>query len=69
MSEVIMKSDLDPNWKIPKHTPIDPAEPATVTISKDLYEELLSDSKLLQALEAAGVDNWDGYDIAREDMD
>ena len=32
---------------------------------KELEEEL----KLLHALQAAGVDNWDGYDIACEMLD
>lgn len=36
-----------------------------VNISKKLYEELLAGSKWAAALEAAGVDNWDGYDEAR----
>lgn len=38
----------------------------TVTISKKEYQSLLEDSKWLQALENAGVDNWEGYDYARE---
>ena len=38
----------------------------TVTISKTEYESLLEDSKWLQCLEGAGVDNWSGYDYARE---
>lgn len=40
----------------------------TVTISKKEYESLLEDRKWLQALEGAGVDNWQGYDYARELM-
>lgn len=40
----------------------------TVTISKEEYESLLEDRKWLQALESAGVDNWQGYDYARELM-
>ena len=40
----------------------------TVTISKKEYESLLKDSKKLSALEAAGVNNWDGYDYAIEMM-
>jgi hypothetical protein len=40
----------------------------TVTISKKEYESLLEDRKWLQALENAGVDNWEGYDYARELM-
>ena len=38
----------------------------TVTITKEEYESLLQDRKWLQALESAGVDNWEGYDFARE---
>lgn len=40
----------------------------TVTISKKEYESLLEDSEKLSALEAAGVDNWQGYDDAMEMM-
>lgn len=36
----------------------------TVTISKEEYEELKKDQKFLEALRAAGVDNWEGYDYA-----
>ena len=43
------------------------AEP-TVTITKAEYEQLKRDSEWLGCLEAAGVDNWDGYDEAREMM-
>lgn len=38
----------------------------TVTISLKEYEELLENQDKLYALEAAGVDNWSGYDIAME---
>ena len=38
----------------------------TITISKQVYDELLEDSHFLQCLQDAGVDNWDGYDFARE---
>lgn len=33
-------------------------------ISVKKYNELIEDQVKLRALEAAGVDNWDGYDIA-----
>jgi hypothetical protein len=36
------------------------------TISNEEYENLLEDSLWLSALEAAGVDNWQGYESARE---
>lgn len=35
-----------------------------VTITKKKYDELVEDSKFLMALEAAGVDNWEGYGVA-----
>lgn len=38
----------------------------TITITKKEYNSLLEDSKWLQALEGAGVDNWQGYDYAKE---
>lgn len=38
----------------------------TVTIAKDIYDSLLDSQKWLDALENAGVDNWSGYDFARE---
>jgi hypothetical protein len=40
-----------------------------VTIPKSEYDELLHDSKKLNALESAGVDNWEGYDFAMEAME
>jgi len=40
-----------------------------ITISKEEYEELLKDQKLLQCLQGAGVDNWEGYDYAIEMME
>jgi hypothetical protein len=38
----------------------------TVTISKSEYKQLKKDSEWLGFLEAAGVDNWEGYDYAIE---
>lgn len=38
----------------------------TVTITMSEYEELLEDSRFLSALEAAGIDNWEGYDYAKD---
>jgi hypothetical protein len=35
-----------------------------ITITTKEYESLLDDSKKLEALEGAGVDNWSGFDIA-----
>jgi len=42
--------------------------PATVTIPKADYEILVAASDFLDALQAAGVDNWEGYHVAREMM-
>lgn len=33
-----------------------------ITISKHEYKQLLKKEALLDSLEAAGVDNWSGYD-------
>lgn len=35
-----------------------------VTLPLESYESLCKDSRKLTALEAAGVDNWEGYDNA-----
>lgn len=40
-----------------------------ITISAKEYESLLEDRKKLYALEGAGVENWEGYDFAMEDID
>ena len=37
----------------------------TVTITKSEYDRLIKDSKWLQCLESAGVDNFEGYDEAK----
>ncbi len=39
-------------------------EDGTVTITASYYRELLLDLRILRALRAAGVDNWDGYEGA-----
>lgn len=41
----------------------------TITISKEEYDSLVEDQQMLQCLQAAGVDNWAGYDLAIEMMD
>lgn len=38
----------------------------TVTISKEEYDLLMDGGRLLAALEAAGVDNWQGWDAAMD---
>lgn len=40
-----------------------------IAIPKKEYDELIESQKLLQALQSAGVDNWEGYDIAMESLD
>ena len=42
------------------------ARPEMVTITRDEYEHLLERSRWLEALEAAGVDNWSGIEEARD---
>lgn len=37
-----------------------------VSIPKEQYDQLVLDQKFLSALEAAGVDNWEGYEFARD---
>ena len=37
-----------------------------ITIKRERYEELLEAEAWLSALEAAGVDNWEGVDYASE---
>lgn len=39
-------------------------EDGSVTLTKEEYAEIMSQLDWLDALEAAGVDNWDGYDDA-----
>ena len=41
----------------------------TVTISIERYRELLNCECLLYALEANGVNNWEGYDTAVESIE
>lgn len=41
----------------------------TVTIPIEEYAELQADSDKLAALEAAGVDNWEGYEFAKDILD
>lgn len=37
-----------------------------VILDRPRYEELLEREAFLNALKAAGVDNWEGYDYAQE---
>lgn len=46
------------------------SEPSpTVTIPLSVYNDLLMDQRFLRALQAAGVDNWDGYEFAQDILD
>jgi hypothetical protein len=38
----------------------------TVIITKEEYDSLLEDSRVLAALHAGGVDNWEWYDVSLE---
>lgn len=40
-------------------------ETPMITITMAEYDRLVKDSEWLECLEAAGVDNWDGWDEAR----
>ncbi len=40
-----------------------------ISIPKKIYDGLVEDQEFLEALQSAGVDNWEGYDMARESMD
>lgn len=37
-----------------------------ISITQTEYQELKNDARILRALEHAGVDNWEGYDIAMD---
>jgi hypothetical protein len=41
----------------------------TVTISQEHYDQLKASSDKLAALEAAGVDNWEGYGNAMAQLE
>lgn len=38
----------------------------TVTLPRSEYNDLVEDRQWLHSLEAAGVDNWEGYDVAQD---
>lgn len=40
-----------------------------VEITQEEYDSLLESARMLEALNAAGVDNWEGYDYALEIFD
>jgi hypothetical protein len=41
----------------------------TVTIPKNEYDQLVEDQKFLRALRNAGVDNWEGFEYALDELD
>jgi hypothetical protein len=41
----------------------------TITISQKEYEDLLESQKILDALYAGGVDNWEWYDASLENLE
>lgn len=49
---------------LPKRQPV----ADTITITRAEYDQLLADQRLLHALQAAGVDNWDGYSEALQEV-
>lgn len=51
-----------PREPMPPH--VQAIKPMMVTISRAEYDQLLADQRLIEALRAAGVDNWEGYDDA-----
>lgn len=42
--------------------------PKLIQITEDYFDEFLLKSDMLDALKFHGVDNWDGYDLALEDV-
>lgn len=54
---------------VAKPAPAEEATPQYVSVLKTHYEQLQADSRLLNALRAAGVGNWAGYDHALELME
>ncbi len=40
----------------------------SLRITLDKYEELMARDKILTALEAGGVDNWEGYEASLEEL-
>lgn len=50
------------NGVLDNYTPSKTSE--TIVVSKSRFEDLLKSESKLSYLEAYGVDNWEGYDIA-----
>jgi len=51
------------------HMSVDVAPNTMVSMTKDAYDEMQEDLQVLYALQAAGVDSWDGYDFAMESIE
>lgn len=60
-------TEKKPAYQMPPLNFAEP-KPEQVTISAEEYAQLVHNSKMYLALAAAGVDNWDGYDMAMEIM-
>ena len=43
-------------------------ETVTITFTLKEYEDLVYDRRVLRALEASGVDNWEGYEDAMSEL-
>lgn len=60
-------TEKKPAYQMPPLNFAEP-KPEQVTISVEEYDRLMHNSKMYLALAAAGVDNWEGYDLAMEIM-
>lgn len=43
-----------------------PASVPHIVVKQETFDQLVDDSNFLSSLEGAGVDNWEGYDMAVE---
>lgn len=39
---------------------------AVITVDRKMFEKIVDDSNFLDCLKACGVDNWDGYGMAKQ---
>ena len=64
--------DFVAGWNAYKEALLSVCEPIgkndTITISKKEHEQFLENSFFLQCLQGAGVDNWEGYEFALEEL-
>jgi hypothetical protein len=49
--------------------PVEDADEEVISISLSLFNQLTEDSYFLALLEAHGVDNWEGYHLACQELD